>query len=129
MKFFVDECVSPELALILGRNGFDAIHARDRNRKGEADHTVLARCISENRIIVTHNAIDFRKLVGREEIHPGLIILEEANKLVTNEMLEAVLAFVEDNAGSDRPADYMINRVVDISIQIRLTTGTLPELK
>ncbi|MBV8189350.1 MAG: DUF5615 family PIN-like protein [Alphaproteobacteria bacterium] len=72
MRFFIDESLSPLLALRLNETGeFDAIHPLHVGRRGEADHRVLARCLEENRIIVTQNARDFRRLIGKVKTHPG----------------------------------------------------------
>ena len=99
MRLFIDECLSPLLARVLNETGeHDAIHPRDMGRLGEPDHAVLARCLAEDRIIVTENAIDFRKLVGREEIHPGL--LDEA---------------IDHLESLGTPSNVMVNHVLEVS--------------
>ncbi|WP_158554913.1 DUF5615 family PIN-like protein [Methylovirgula sp. 4M-Z18] len=76
MRFFIDECISPTLSQHLNQKGLhDVIHPRDRSRLRDPDHVVFARAIDEDRIIVTENADDFRKLAGAVDLHPGLIIL------------------------------------------------------
>ena len=76
MKLFIDECLSPQIALRLSRTGrHDAVHPLHVGRRGERDPRVLERCIAEDRVVVTGNARDFRRLVGDADIHPGLIIL------------------------------------------------------
>ena len=76
MQFFIDECISPQIAARLNESGHhSAVHPRDIGRRGDPDHVVLRNAIAEDRIIVTENARDFRGLVGKEELHPGLIIL------------------------------------------------------
>src|SRR5687767_12812385 len=105
VKLFVDECVSPELARRINAGGrYEAIHPRDYGRSGELDHEVLQRCLAEDRVIVTENAIDFRKLVGSEALHPGLIILPSVGRERSWALLEAAIAFIE---ASGRPADIM----------------------
>lgn len=70
MKLFIDESLPSDFALRLNDLGrFDAIHPLHVGRRGEADHLVLARCLEEGRVIVTQNARDFRKLVGRVADH------------------------------------------------------------
>ena len=65
MRFFIDECVSPPLSHHLNKLGLhDAIHPRDRGRLREPDRVVFARAIAEDRIVVTENAEDFRKLAA-----------------------------------------------------------------
>ncbi len=76
MRLFIDECLSPRIAEWLNISGeHDAVHPLHVGRRGEQDHTVLARCVREDRVLVTQNAKDFRGLIGQEDIHPGLIIL------------------------------------------------------
>jgi predicted nuclease of predicted toxin-antitoxin system len=76
VKLFIDECLSPQLATRLNATGrYDAVHPLHVGRRGEPDHRIVEWCIAEDRIIVTENARDFRRLIGRSELHPGLIIL------------------------------------------------------
>jgi len=78
---FIDECLSPQLALRLNQTGLhDAVHPLHVGRRGEPDHLVLAWCIAEVCVIVTENARDFRRPVGRVELHPGLIILPSIDR-------------------------------------------------
>jgi len=113
LRLFIDECLSPLLARVLNETGeHDAIHPRDMGRLGEPDHAVLARCLAEDRIIVTENAIDFRKLVGREEIHPGLIILPSVRRDDAQRLLDEAIDHLE-SLGT--PSDVMVNHVLDVS--------------
>jgi predicted nuclease of predicted toxin-antitoxin system len=76
VRFFIDECVSPSLSRHLNESGLhDAIHPRDRGRLRDSDRAVFAIAIREDRIIVTENWGDFRKLAASVELHNGLIIL------------------------------------------------------
>ena len=76
MSFLIDECISPSLGRHLNGSGLhDAIHPRDRGRLRDSDRDVFALAIREDRIIVTENAGDFRKLAASVELHPGPIIL------------------------------------------------------
>lgn len=75
------------------------------------DHVVLTRCIAEDRVIVTENAADFRRLVGRVELHPGLVILPSIDREGTWALLRAAIAFIE--ARGD-PMQFMVNHVLEI---------------
>jgi len=76
VRLFIDECLSPQLASRLNATGrYDAIHPLHVGRRGEPDYRVVEWCFAEDRIIVTENARDFRRLIGGSELHPGLIIL------------------------------------------------------
>lgn len=113
LKLFIDECLSPRLAQFLNETGeHDAIHPRDMGRLGEPDHVVLSRCLAEDRAIVTENAVDFRKLVAREEIHPGLILLPCVGRDRSQELLcEAIthLALLGNSS------DVIVNHVLEVS--------------
>ncbi len=128
MKLLLDECLSPRLARELCEGGYEAAHPRDTGGLGDLDHVVLARCIREDRTLVTHNAGDFRRLVGREELHPGLIILEDANRDTTRRMIEAALAHIHAVAGAATAGNHMINRVIEVSRELEVTTYILPPI-
>lgn len=113
MRLFIDECLSPQLARHLNATGeHDATHPRDMGRLGEPDHVVLSRCLAEDRVIVTENAIDFRKLVAREEVHPGLILLPSLGRERSLAMLLAAIGYL---ATLGVPSDVMVNHVLEIS--------------
>lgn len=113
MRLFIDECLSPQLARHLNETGeHDAIHPRDMGRLGEPDHVVLAPCLAEDRVIVTENAVDFRKLVAREELHPGLILLPSVSR---GQSLRLLIDAIAHLASLGEPADVIVNHVLEVS--------------
>jgi predicted nuclease of predicted toxin-antitoxin system len=125
LRFFVDECLSPSLAHRLANDGLDAVCARDMGRSGDSDHAILSRCLDEDRVLVTHNAEDFRQLVGRSELHPGLIILDESSRERSMQQLRAALDYVRESA-SPEPRTWMVNRVVEVGTDGAVATYELP---
>jgi predicted nuclease of predicted toxin-antitoxin system len=124
VKLFIDESLSPQLALRLNATGdHDAVHPLHIGRRGEPDHRVLARCIDEDRIIVTQNARDFRKLVRNTELHPGLIILPSIDREGTWLLLEAAIAYLEERGD---PANNMLNHVLEVTELGTMTLAPLP---
>lgn len=124
LKLFIDECLSPQLARHLNATGeHDAVHPRDRGRLGEPDHVVLALCIAEDRVIVTENAVDFRKLVAREELHPGLIVLPSVARAMSCRLLTGAIAYL---ATLGEPSDVIVNHVLEVSEAGALTLLPLP---
>ena len=124
MKLFIDECLSPQLALRLNAIGrYDAVHPLHVGRRGEPDHRVLERCIAEDRVIVTENARDFRQLVGKTDIHPGLIILPAIDREGTWKLLESVLAFIRERG---EPMSVMGNHVLEVDELGVMTLSPLP---
>lgn len=123
MRLFIDECLSPSFAVELARLGHDAIHPLHVGRRGQLDHTVKDLCIAEDRVIVTENIGDFRALLGREPIHPGLIALPQTGRARGWVLIEAALAFLE--ARSSDPMDTMINHCLDFDADGRPALHTL----
>lgn len=124
MRLFVDECLSPQLARHLNEAGeHDAIHPRDMGRLGEPDHLVLARCLTEDRVIVTENAVDFRKLVAREELHPGLIILPSVSRDLS---LRLLVDGIANLASRGEPSDVIVNHVLEVAEDGTFTLSPLP---
>lgn len=110
---FIDECLSPSLAIWLNETGaHDAIHPLHVGRRGARDDTVLARCIDEDRVVVTENGRDFRVLVAQAELHPGLIILPCLDREATWTLLRDAVAWL---AARGEPADLMVNHVLDLT--------------
>lgn len=113
MRLFIDECLSPQLARRLNATGdHDALHPRDMGRLGESDHVVLARCIAEDRVIVTENAVDFRKLVAREEVHPGLILLPSVSRDLSHRLLLDAISYL---ASLGTASNVIVNHVLEVT--------------
>jgi predicted nuclease of predicted toxin-antitoxin system len=126
VKFFVDECISPSLSRHLNVGGLhDAIHPRDRGRLQDPDHAVFARAVAEDRIIVTENAEDFRKLAASVAIHPSLIVLPSVARSEAQRLMELVVAHLT-NTGGDRPQDLLVNSVLTISAAGTIRIDPLP---
>jgi len=124
VKLFIDECLSPQLATRLNAIGrYDAIHPLHVERRGEPDRRVLAWCIAEDRVIVTGNGRDFRRLVGNIDLHPGLIILPAIDREGTWVLLQAALIFVEARG---KPMNVMVNQVLEVSESGTITLSPLP---
>ena len=126
MRFFVDECISPSLSRYLNATGaHDAIHPRDRDRLQEPDHVVFARAIAEDRIIVTENAEDFRKLARDVDLHPGLIILPSVSRDRAQALMSLALEHL-DAIGGDRPQDLLVNAVLTMTAAGTIRIEPLP---
>jgi predicted nuclease of predicted toxin-antitoxin system len=126
VRFFVDECLSPQIAARLNEGGqHEAIHPLHVGRRGEDDTVVLARCIAEDRIIVTENARDFRKLVAREAIHPGLIVMPCVDRETSWRLLQAAISKLHF-LSPERPEDAIVNHVLVVDVEEVCTLTPLP---
>lgn len=112
MRLFLDECLSPAIADHLNQTGaHEARHPLHYGGRGEPDHQVLARCLAGNLVIITQNARDFRALIAKTEIHPGLIVLPCVGRQASLRLLEAAIAYL--SALGD-PDDVMVNHVLEV---------------
>ena len=75
VKLLLDENISPRAAIDLRADGHDVVHLRERGRLGIADPDVLELAFGEDRVLVTANVSDFRKLAAARDIHAGIILL------------------------------------------------------
>ena len=126
MRFFIDECVSPLLSRHLNKSGLhDAIHPRDRGRLREPDRVVFARAIAEDRIVVTENADDFRKLAAGVDVHPGLIILPSIARLEAQMLMDLVVDYLL-RVNAERPQDVLVNSVLTITAARSIRIEPLP---
>jgi predicted nuclease of predicted toxin-antitoxin system len=130
MQFFIDECISPQIAARLNETGDHvAVHPRDIGRRGDPDHVVLRNAIAEDRIIVTENARDFRGLVGREDLHPGLIILPCVSRDRCLQLLKQAISFLDEVSArvGETPANHMVNRVIEVESSGHCQIYRLPD--
>ena len=126
MRFLIDECLSPQVARRLNATGeHEAVYPLHVGRRGEDDEVVVARRTREDRIIVTENAQDFRKLVAREAIHPGLIIMPCVDRGTSWRLLEAAILHLA-SVNARRPEDAIVNHVLVVSGEGACTLMPLP---
>lgn len=97
MRFLVDECTGPVVAAWLASLDHDVYSVFDES-PGSADLDILARAVSEDRILITNDK-DFGELIFRERrTHNGVIFLRLADERSKNKitLLEKILANYPD---------------------------------
>jgi len=113
VKLLVDECLSPGYVRQLIERGLhDAIHPRYVGLAGVRDDQIVAKAFAEDRIIITANGRDYKRLLARMEVHPGVIIVEVLGRDAMWRQILLALDFIELQPS---PNDYMVNRVVEVS--------------
>ena len=98
MKFLIDECLSPELALLARESGWpDSTHVSWLGLAGSSDRVITRCAVDDGFILVTHNTIDFRALYGRENLHVGLIAFNTPPRLMDRALQKRLflLAMIE----------------------------------
>ncbi len=125
MRLFLDECLSPKLALdLLAEGSHFVVHPRNDGGLGDPDHRVLDRCIRKNLVIVTENARDFRALAARSDIHPGMILLPCVGRQKAEELIRTAIAHLE---ALGNPDDAIVNHVLEIDENETIEMYALPE--
>lgn len=75
MKLLIDECLSPDLAQIAWDTNLECMHVTRIGLGSMEDWQLVRVAVTEDWVLVTNNTADFVELVGREEVHPGLVCL------------------------------------------------------
>ncbi len=83
MRAILDEHLSPQIAVLLRKAGYDVDAVADRaDLVGRSDRVVFEVACREGRAVVTNNIKDFRPLaaefLAQGRAHPGLILLPSA---------------------------------------------------
>ncbi len=120
MRLFIDECLSPDYAIRLGALGHDAVHPLHIGRRGQSDHTVVAQCLAEDRVIVTENIGDFKALLACEPLHPGLVALPQRGREPTWALLLEAIGFIESRGD---PMTIMVNTCLEYTHDAWIATS------
>jgi hypothetical protein len=79
VRVYLDEDLSPSIALLLGRRGVDATSAHEIGNSQLGDHAQLQYATRERRAIVTRNVVDFLRLardtVATNTVHAGIVLV------------------------------------------------------
>lgn len=96
IRFLIDECLSPFLALTAKQQGYEGVHVRQLGLDGAPDELVASQALAREDIVVTNNARDFRRLYATFTSHPGLVIVLPSLKvdIQVSRFIETI-AFIE----------------------------------
>lgn len=121
MKFLVDECLSPDLVAIARDRGFpQSTHVTWLGLTSRKDWTVLQRAVKDGYVLVTNNTTDFTPLVGREDVHAGLLCLNVAPGLMSLAAQKTLFEHALDELDGEEP----VNEVVEITLADHQTVTT-----
>lgn len=87
------------------------------------DHIVFAHAVAYDRIIITKNGKDFRKLAAGTPIHAGIVIIADGER---EALWALVLAALEYLALQPQSADYMVNRILEVSVGGQVDASMMP---
>lgn len=129
MRLWFDEDLSPTLVQAAQDRGFEATCNRDRGVLGVKDVQLRETVQSEEFVLVTDNASDFRPMYARNDVHPGLIVMPGADgRKSQRQRIGEVIDWITAAASTDgqTAADFMINRLVEVDAAGLITSQNLP---
>ncbi len=96
-------------------------HLRERGRLGIADPEVLELAFAEDRVLVTANVGDFRKLAAAREVHSGIVLLLDGGlrRYEQLEVLRRVIVALEADAD-------LVNRALTVALDGGFRIEELP---
>jgi predicted nuclease of predicted toxin-antitoxin system len=107
--------------VVLRAEGHNVIHLRERGRLSIADPEVLDLAFGEDRVLVTANVDDFRKLAAARELHAGIVLLRDGG-LRRDEQLQVLRrVIVALEAAGD-----LANRLLTVDLAGGLNIEELP---
>lgn len=78
IRLYLDEDISPRLALLLRARGFDVISAHEAGARGETDDEQFERANVDGRTILSFNYADFNRIAVRcfdeGRAHAGILV-------------------------------------------------------
>ena len=124
MRFLIDECLHTSLVDVAEQHGHESHHVNWLGPSGEADWNLVPRIIDGDFTFVTNNALDFRRLYARRELHAGLIIIVPQVEPTRQRVLFSGLL---DTLGPD---EALVNEVIEINLdgeEVVFTRYDLPK--
>ena len=109
VRFLIDECLHTSLVKVATDRFYEAYHVAHLGLSGLKDHELMSRVRDEDFTFVTNNAIDFRRLFGKEQIHPGLVIfVPNVVPIIQRALFASVLEYLGDRD--------LVNRAIEINL-------------
>jgi predicted nuclease of predicted toxin-antitoxin system len=113
VKFLVDECLSPELVAIARERGYgESTHVTWLGLRSRKDWWIVRRAVDDGYVLVTNNTTHFMVLLGREDVHAGLVCLNVAPGLMSLDVQRRLFALALDELDDLEP----INQVLEITL-------------
>jgi predicted nuclease of predicted toxin-antitoxin system len=104
MKFLIDECLSPTLVRLAHERGYgESTHVGWLGLRSRKDWSIVRRAVDAGYVLVTNNTTDFTTLASRETVHPELVCLNVAPRLMSLDVQRLLFALALDHLGEAEP--------------------------
>jgi predicted nuclease of predicted toxin-antitoxin system len=114
VKFLIDECLSPELVAIARARGHgESTHITWLGMRSRKDRSIVHRAVKDGYVLVASNATDFRALLGREDVHAGLVCINVAAGLMSLNVHKRLFALALDRLGDHEPINELLGITLD----------------
>jgi predicted nuclease of predicted toxin-antitoxin system len=115
LKFLIDECLHTSLVQVAQAAGYMADHVNYLSLGGLKDWQLLPVIRQRELTFVTNNGADFLALLGKEPLHPGMIIIvPNVTPVLQRELFGAALDHIgaRDLTNSVVEVKYVGDRIV-----------------
>lgn len=114
LAFLIDENLSPSLAKMAQARGYLATHATWAGLSGLKDHQVASHATKNSMILVTNDLVDFRKIMKRRKLHPGVIFLAVSDiAIMDRDAQQFMFQEALDSVAKDEP----LNEAVHVELE------------
>lgn len=84
------------------------------------DWTIVRRAIEDGYVLVTNNSTDFTLLVGRQDVHAGLVCLNVPPGLMSREVQKGLFEHVLDELAGKEPINEVVEIVLTVDRTVRI---------
>lgn len=118
-KLYLDQMIGKDVAQALREAGHDVVRASESGQARADDQEILAKAISENRILITLDEHFGDWVILPLSHHPGVIRLK-LKPTTTEKVLELLLPFLRDHS-PDQFKDHLV--ILSLRRTKRVFTG------
>jgi predicted nuclease of predicted toxin-antitoxin system len=130
VKFLIDECLSPELVGLVRKRGHgESTHVTWLGLRSRKDWTIVRRAIDDGYVLVTNNATDFRRLLGRQKVHAGLVCIKVAPGLMSLDVQKRLFFVALDRLGRSDPINELLEITLAEDRSVRIERFDFPAMK
>jgi len=119
MKFLLDMGISVEVAAFLRSTGHEAEHLHELRLGTLSDSDILARAVSESRIVVTHD-LDFANLLAASSAKLPSVIVFRLQNMRPEKVISRLYSLLADHSG-----DLEKGAILSVS-ELRIRLRPLP---